>query len=125
MNPVDLWTAALESGEYTQGQYSLHNTVNNTWCCLGVACDLYQKHGPGDLEIEDACDCRIFDRHNAVLPLKVMNWLGLYDECGTFQREGAEKYTSLVSMNDNGNMGFKGIAEKIKAKPKGLFIQGE
>jgi hypothetical protein len=33
------WVAALRSGRYAQGQGCLR-TVDNTFCCLGVACDL-------------------------------------------------------------------------------------
>lgn len=38
------WVTALTSGEYAQGQRALN--TNNTFCCLGVLCDLYAKaHG--------------------------------------------------------------------------------
>ena len=44
-SPVDLWLEALESGGYTQTQGYLHDTIG--WCCLGVACDVYQKQVGG------------------------------------------------------------------------------
>lgn len=35
------WLNALRSGEYKQAQNRLR--VNDSFCCLGVACDLYDK----------------------------------------------------------------------------------
>jgi hypothetical protein len=50
--PIDLkskWVAALRSGDYTQGKGQLHNTENNSFCCLGVlqmvADGKCEKHG--------------------------------------------------------------------------------
>jgi hypothetical protein len=39
------WIAALESGEYKQGQKALRPS-ESTYCCLGVLCDLYAKDHP-------------------------------------------------------------------------------
>jgi len=36
---VRKWIRALRSGKYVQGTGALHRT-SNTFCCLGVACDL-------------------------------------------------------------------------------------
>lgn len=38
---LNSWITALRSGAYMQGHQKLHNTTNNTFCCLGVACDLH------------------------------------------------------------------------------------
>lgn len=38
------WVAALRSGEYSQGRGRLRK--GDTFCCLGVACDLYAKEHP-------------------------------------------------------------------------------
>lgn len=38
------WLAALRSGEYKQGRGQLH-TPGNTFCCLGVLCDLAFNEG--------------------------------------------------------------------------------
>lgn len=37
-----LWIAALLSGEYTQGRKVLRG-ADDTYCCLGVLCDLHRK----------------------------------------------------------------------------------
>lgn len=34
------WLAALRSGEYKQGEGKLYNPLDNSYCCLGVLCDL-------------------------------------------------------------------------------------
>jgi hypothetical protein len=39
------WLAALRSGEYQQGKGQLN--CDNTYCCLGVACDIAVKEGMG------------------------------------------------------------------------------
>jgi hypothetical protein len=47
MNPEikSKWVAALRSGEYKQGRKVLHSEAENTFCCLGVLCDLAVKEG--------------------------------------------------------------------------------
>lgn len=37
---VKEWITALRSGGYQQGRLRLVDSYNNTYCCLGVACDL-------------------------------------------------------------------------------------
>lgn len=37
---ADRWVAALRSGKYKQGKGELHDKVNNTYCCLGVLCEI-------------------------------------------------------------------------------------
>lgn len=49
----DRWVAALRSGKYTQGRRKLRNTQNNTFCCLGVLCDLEDVHFDGDSYLFD------------------------------------------------------------------------
>lgn len=34
------WVEALRSGKYVQGHGQLHNAQDNTYCCLGVLCDI-------------------------------------------------------------------------------------
>jgi len=34
------WLKALRSGGYEQGRTVLHSNKDNTYCCLGVACDI-------------------------------------------------------------------------------------
>lgn len=34
------WIEALRSGKYQQCRLSLHDTLNDQYCCLGVLCDI-------------------------------------------------------------------------------------
>ena len=112
-SPVDLWLEALESGGYTQTQGYLHDTIG--WCCLGVACDVYQKQ-VGDLDVIEI-DTWHFDDLGTLLPTKVMDWLGLDSDAGYY--EGG----ALIESNDNGAT-FAEIAAIIRARPEGLFTDG-
>lgn len=40
--------AALLSGEYKQATHTLRNTETGGFCCLGVACDLFNKQADKD-----------------------------------------------------------------------------
>lgn len=43
------WAEALRSGDYKQGFGCLHS--GDSYCCLGVACDLFKNKYPDELEI--------------------------------------------------------------------------
>lgn len=108
------WVRALRSGKYKKGKCTLRPTTN-TYCCLGVACDLYAKahkaKEPGYLEVA----------YLEALPNKVRKWLGLSDPEGEFVDEKGET-EHLSNLNDNTNYSFKDIADVIESRPKGLFI---
>lgn len=42
-NPSNItkWCDALRSGRYKQNKFALHNVSNDSYCCLGVACDVF------------------------------------------------------------------------------------
>ena len=48
MNPEvkQLWLDALRSGKYEQGKLMLRPT-DNSYCCLGVLCEIAQESGIG------------------------------------------------------------------------------
>lgn len=108
-----LWVQALRSGEYQQGVAFLKR--NNRYCCLGVACEVYQKH-VGDLGISlgttDA-DPTSFDNEMCHLPEKVCEWLGL-NYCGVFQAGPDARYNDLEELNDNAELSFDQIADTIE-----------
>lgn len=94
-----LWCDVLESGEYEQG----HNILckDGKFCCLGVACDIYQKV-VGDLVVSvGAFGHKVYDDYDKILPDKVKNWLGLTSRAGTFET-GQGPYNHLTMMNDTG-----------------------
>ncbi|WP_159795746.1 hypothetical protein [Puerhibacterium puerhi] len=41
------WLEALRSGKYKQARSALHDTRTDSYCCLGVLCDIAAKHGVG------------------------------------------------------------------------------
>jgi hypothetical protein len=119
------WIAALESGEYEQGMNFLM-TTDNKYCCLGVACMIYNKSVLasdqlvietilGEDEGEDK-DYITVDGHAGVLPEPVRKWLKLITPSGAWAEPGCE----LTGMNDAGNT-FTEIADLIKSEPEGLF----
>lgn len=107
------WLEALESGKYRQGWRVLHNTMSNTWCCLGVACDVISdrialERTSNDLE-------ESFNGIVYFLPDEATAALGLND------RTGSTYGKTLTSMNDWGTS-FPQIAAFIRSMPPGLFV---
>ncbi len=112
------WVKALRSGEYKQGKSYLRR--GDRYCCLGVACDLYQKSDKFKLE-EDVLKNKVFmfDGNHEYLPLKVYIWLGLTTPIGIFTKT-FNGVGTLYSLNDKGSR-FKTIAKFIESEPEGLF----
>jgi hypothetical protein len=108
------WVAALKSDKYKQGKGQLRQ--GDTFCCLGVACDLYEKAGKAITKSTVAETGVVkYNEHWAVLPKVVKAWLGLKDTGGTISST-----VNLASMNDKGKS-FKEIATAIKKHEKVLF----
>lgn len=111
---ADLWTAALESGEYSQTTNHLRNSTG--FCCLGVLCDLYQKEtglGKWEKTATQNGDWFMFNTGSDVsaigLPIDVMNWSGMTNSAGlpndaeTTDEEGKKDYIlekALVTIED-------------------------
>lgn len=102
------WMDALKSGKYAQGKDALRD--GDTFCCLGVLCDLYAKEHPEtawddeDMFVyaEDAEGARVSD----IAPFVVANWAGVtYAQMGT-----------LAEANDGGDT-FETIAASIADMP--------
>jgi hypothetical protein len=111
----ELWIQALRSGYYCQGRGYLHNVEKDTYCCLGVACEVFRenmgnlpyKEGPAG--IDDTVIVAYYDDREDILPTRVAAWLGLSSLNG-------ETYLGypLTTANDNG-ASFKTIAEVIQS----------
>ena len=128
--PVELWEEALLSGEYKQGiglLCEVDKRLNNkfSFCCLGVLCEVYQKH-VGGLTIEDKdviklnnvnFKCRSYNGETEELPDVVRKWAELNDPDGSYYPS-----KSLAADND-GLQSFSDIAETIKARPPELFVR--
>ncbi len=107
------WVAALRSEEFKQGTGYLHPD-KDTWCCLGVACELYRREKVGEWDEQHA-----FLSIQHILPIPVMQWLGLSDPNGSYTLPFNES-SALDSDNDNACT-FEDIAAIIESEQKGLF----
>ena len=123
-----LWIEALRSGKYKQTREVLHSidSGKESFCCLGVLCDLYQKdrrskkkkcldvdkdQGWGAYEVS-------YDGVSAVLPQLVVKWAGMKTENGSWDDTDAN--ASLVYLNDEDRKTFKAIAYVIEKNVENL-----
>ena len=109
------WVKALRSGKYRQGTHVLRSQVDETYCCLGVACDLYADLEDNQMAKweDDTPHSWEFLGHSCTLPSQVGRWLGI--------NTGSRFPQDLSAMNDRGKT-FEEIAghiemlEQIKGK---------
>jgi hypothetical protein len=80
---------ALRSERYKQGPGYLHNVVDDTWCCLGVASDAACEDGVEisreQGSITGGKRVEFFDSVSQYLPPQVADWLGLEDAADDLQ----------------------------------------
>lgn len=115
------WVKALRSGEYRQAVGTL--SQNGRYCCLGVACDIYERETGdilprvpnGDYPLEGLYHS---EKYGDAFR-KVGLWLGLRSGEGGF-REFIDDCDHLSALNDNG-ASFSRIADVIEREPPGLF----
>lgn len=114
------WAEALESGEYTQGAYSL--AVEGAdggaeHCCLGVLCELAIADGvdvpkAGERYSDDRVDGVLYkygaEQAESLLPDEVMEWSGILTGGGSWG-DGH----NLAQYNDDG-FPFSKIAAIIR-----------
>lgn len=107
-----LWADKLDQlGPEMQTRGKLKDTNTGRMCCLGVACEVAMVHGV-NLKIsigEFSKDCVSYDDENAVLPQKVMHWLGL-----NASNPIAAPGISFAELNDIEDYSFAQIAEVIR-----------
>lgn len=114
------WVAALRSGEYRQG-YNVLRNVDNTFCCLGVLCEIAVTDGiiadpvlDGDPEHPDLREY-LYGREQAVTspPSTVNQWAGIANDFYEVRDENG-RMKELASLNDGGNYTFDMIADLIE-----------
>ena len=123
LNPnAQKWVDALRSGKYVQGQSCLRKTVEgvSTFCCLGVACDVYAQEVGGSWgPMDQRRDVKFTDPEKSVasgfLTPAVTKWLGL------LWIDGRNVKHSLSRLNDFDHFTFTQIADFIESQPEGLF----
>lgn len=109
------WLAALRSGEYQQGRGALCRA--DRFCCLGVACAVYQKD-VGDLKVKDVANMTEFDGETGVLPKRMQAWLGINDENPDLYDGQRER--PMASRNDSGAT-FADLANLIEQNESRVF----
>lgn len=116
---IQKWVDALRSGEYVQGRNSL--LKDNTYCCLGVACEVYLRGNPGGISFEVDEDGRgHYDNYSGFLPPKVMEWLGVDDDSPEVTDQFANtSRRSAIYINDNLRWDFNQIADGLE----GLYLK--
>jgi hypothetical protein len=112
------WVAALRSGEFHQDKAQLQTA--NGYCCLGVACEVYQRE-VGGLEIRRPSweEGVSYNDEFSSLPDVVKVWLGLQYADGDFTTSDSDNQT-LADLNDLGTS-FDQIADIIESCPLELF----
>jgi hypothetical protein len=99
------WIVALRSGQYKQTKNMLRK--NDSFCCLGVLCNLHAQEHPEIAAKED--EKYSYLGNTETLPKQVMKWADLKTADGFI----CLKSTSLSLLNDNGHS-FKQIAAIIE-----------
>lgn len=111
------WIEALESGEYKQGTGWLRR--GNTYCCLGVACDISGLNGWVSDNSEGAEHFR-YGGNETSLPPRVERHFSLR---GAHGDPLGPKGPSLTTLNDDHCATFAEIAALLRANPADYFVQ--
>lgn len=110
------WVAALRGGEYTQTTGRLRD--RDSYCCLGVLCDLAVLDGAIDPPVltEETCACCFpawqYDESAGELPMRVQQWAGLTEGNPTVLYRGDTE--TLSTLNDLRGQNFEQIADVIE-----------
>lgn len=113
------WVAALRSGEFKQGRYSLR-TGDDKYCCLGVGCELAARSGVIDPPTRNYTqDNYVYGNSNGFLPAEVQKHLGMSSPAGSYNL--GDRKCGLYDDNDTILMTFAEIADIIESEPAGLF----
>ena len=109
------WVEALRSGDYEQTQGCLQDSKG--YCCLGVACVVYEKETGWKLPRNT--DGFYSGIHLGLSFSKVRRWLGLNGNEAPVNDPDIE---CLTGLNDEKEYTFEQIAEVIESEPEGLFV---
>ena len=93
------WIDALRSGDFKQGRYALFNSSTNTYCCLGVLCEITLQ----PLQHFDS-RVKLYNNEQTSLSSNFLLTIGMGD--------GVQK--TLMSLNDLDNKSFNEIADWIE-----------
>lgn len=109
------WIERLESGELKQGIGHLHDLKADTYCCLGVLCDIASDDGIVERKPANISNLEQFIGEHGpsvgLLPDDVQNWAGIRGPDAPFKM--GDRWTTLAIENDNGKS-FTEIAQMIR-----------
>lgn len=112
------WTAALRSGEYTQAKHAMRVVHTGGWsyCCLGVACDVW---GGGRWDMNEYVYNG--DESMGTLPVAMATRVGIEQHNPNFLRGlgytdpfGNETEAYASELNDIYNFTFDQIADLVE-----------
>ncbi len=133
-----LWINALRSGNYQKATKILHNGKDNTFCCLGVLCDIHRtkalKKGTDLWEDKNGNNCKTYFNYEDVPPNNVISWAfavesanpiipimdlpieirKLVFEALYIRKVNSLSRISLAELNDKINLSFNQIADVIE-----------
>ena len=125
-----IWVEALRSGKYKQATRKLRD--DTSFCCLGVACDIFDPKGWMREKVpaaEGDYGMWLFrlERARTLLPRDVREMFGLRDSVGGHaiileDGEVSDDALTLADMNDQG-LTFEEIADVIEEAPHGLLAE--
>lgn len=113
-NIKKLWINALRSNTYEQGHSVLHNQIDNTFCCLGVLCDIHRKvskKGKSEWKTRNSYSGTTYKGSCSTLPSTVSTW--------AFEKNPRAipiipTKGSLARLNDEDKLSFTQIADLIE-----------
>lgn len=116
------WVSTLYYGKYdqTDGQlehleYEGDDVVSSSFCCLGVACDLFKNRMKLTREVNEETDLITYNGIHDVLPEPVADYLGLESDPVVGYNDHGIIMTA-TDANDVEALSFKEIAVKINAR---------
>lgn len=108
---VQKWIDGLTSGEFSQGFGKLQ--TEDGFCCLGVACAVYERETGERLKRTVHGTFRVNEDREYALHHKVVEWLGLENTDPWVPQQERDTTIALSTMNDR-NTPFSEIAEQIR-----------
>lgn len=109
------WVAALRSGEFRHGKYTLQN--GDCYCCLGVLCVVAEKHG---VKVNKFSDGWLVGS-SLYSQAQVRGWVGMATHNGAILDPLRCRNMYLTELNDNDGKSFAQIADIIEQNAESLF----
>lgn len=109
------WLDALKSGKYKQTKEVLFSSMEDAYCCLGVACIIA---GLLPIRVGDTDYTRFEDQEN-VLPESIVEKMS-FRGTGGEKRNTLDSSEALYRLNDQG-VSFVEIAKIVEADPEQYF----